>query len=298
MSQLISVCIPTYKQPHLLRRALTSALSQEGCDYEVVVTDDTPGDAVKRVVDDFASDARLRYFHNPVRLGAVGNWNRSIEKAKGEIVKVLHQDDWFASPDSLRKAVEPILEGRACVTFSACFAMGVDERELFLHCAAASKVRGLKADRGVLVFDNFIGPPSVMAFSKKIGLLFDVKYIWLADVDFYIRVLDRSDGVFVYINESLVKTTAESPVQLSRDCEANKLRTVREYISLLSERLLVRDSIGGAKKFAALVGEMGVVDKSRVLLFAFLSWNVGLVVAIWLACFLPGRVWRLFKWKH
>ncbi|TMQ64873.1 MAG: glycosyltransferase family 2 protein, partial [Candidatus Eisenbacteria bacterium] len=63
----VSVCIPAYRQPDHIRRALESVLRQTGVSFEVVITDDTPDDAVQRVVAGCDEALCVRYFRNPVR---------------------------------------------------------------------------------------------------------------------------------------------------------------------------------------------------------------------------------------
>src|SRR5437016_9443960 len=41
LNSLVSVCIPAYRQPESLVRAIQSVLLQKSCDFEIVVTDDS-----------------------------------------------------------------------------------------------------------------------------------------------------------------------------------------------------------------------------------------------------------------
>src|SRR5438067_7973037 len=97
----VSVCIPTFRQPECFRRALVSVLEQEFADLEVIVTDDSLNDDIMSVVQE-ASDPRIIYVKNEVRLGPPLNWNEGIHLARGEYIKVLHHDDWLAQRDALK----------------------------------------------------------------------------------------------------------------------------------------------------------------------------------------------------
>ncbi len=96
---LITIAIPAYNRPHLLREALASIATQRGCDdVEVLVCDDGGLAETRRVVEAAALPC-LRFYVNPSRLGAVQNWNRCLALATGRWVTILHEDDtlypWF-----------------------------------------------------------------------------------------------------------------------------------------------------------------------------------------------------------
>lgn len=235
MTSVVSVCIPAYKQPEVLLRTVKSVLMQKNCNFEIVITDDSGDDSVEVALGDLLTDSRIRYLRNPTRLGAIGNWNASIMNAHAEIIKILHHDDWFITDDGLAQSIQPIVHGEALVVFSACKAMSVNGSELFPHCATTEQVEILRKNPADLVFANFIGPPSVVAFSRKVFVPFNSRYTWLSDVNFYIRLLSNAQGQFKYLSLALINVTSDSPEQLSRDCEAQRLRSLKENISLFDE---------------------------------------------------------------
>jgi glycosyltransferase involved in cell wall biosynthesis len=87
----VSILIPTYRRPQLLRRAIASALSQDApVAVEVIVGDDADEGAA--IASEF-DDARLRYQANPERLGMAGNWNQLCDMAQGDYLLLLNDDD-------------------------------------------------------------------------------------------------------------------------------------------------------------------------------------------------------------
>jgi hypothetical protein len=93
-----SVMIPTYlPDERLLRQTLHSVLAQAPLAerMQIMVVDDTrqPGftTAIVRSVD---PHGRIEIVENERRLGIAGNWNRAIALARGELVHLLHQDDY------------------------------------------------------------------------------------------------------------------------------------------------------------------------------------------------------------
>lgn len=92
----LTIAIPTYARPALLREAIDSALNQAqaNCEYEVIVVDNEPsaGSETERLVKSYV-DERLLYYRNDENIGMFGNLNRCIELARGKWVALLHDDD-------------------------------------------------------------------------------------------------------------------------------------------------------------------------------------------------------------
>lgn len=89
---LVSICIPTYKRPELLERAIRSCLEQTYPHFEILITDNSPDDASGQMVARL-NDARIRYHKNETNLGPFGNVNRVATLASGAYVKFLMDDD-------------------------------------------------------------------------------------------------------------------------------------------------------------------------------------------------------------
>ena len=106
MNVKVSICIPAYNEPQLLHRSLRSICDQTYRSFEVVISDDSPDSTVETVVKQYNHALAIRYYRNLVRKGTPENWNEAIRHAEGEYIKILHHDDWFSQPNSLRKYVE------------------------------------------------------------------------------------------------------------------------------------------------------------------------------------------------
>jgi glycosyltransferase involved in cell wall biosynthesis len=93
-----SVMIPTYNPPRdLLEKALTSVLSQDcgASEMEIVVMDDcSPSVDAEAMVRSIAGD-RVICAKTPRNLGLAGCWNACIERARGQWIHILHQDDYI-----------------------------------------------------------------------------------------------------------------------------------------------------------------------------------------------------------
>lgn len=92
MKARLSVCIPTYNGAPFVAEAIGSVLSQSCSDYRLIVVDDCSTDGTLDVVRGFA-DPRMQLIEGERNLGLIGNWNRALDLADGELVVLLHQDD-------------------------------------------------------------------------------------------------------------------------------------------------------------------------------------------------------------
>jgi hypothetical protein len=92
-SILYSLLVPTRNRPTTAECLIRHALTFFPENYEVVVQDcGAPGplgDALK----DVSSDPRLRYEHTGRPVSMTENWNRGIERCRGDYVSILGDDD-------------------------------------------------------------------------------------------------------------------------------------------------------------------------------------------------------------
>lgn len=265
----VSICIPAYKEPRFFRRALESVAAQDYTDYEVIVTDDSPDSSVENEVAAVPIRAPLRYLRNNPALGVPGNWNKGVALAGGRYVKLLHQDDWFLTSDSLAQFVRLMdtCPG-AALGFSSAKAYNPSEELRFVHEPAAAKLRALRRNRNVLFFGNFIGPPSSIIYRREKNLAFDGHLKWLVDVDFYLRLLTPSNE-FAYTSTPLVGVTVEGAHQLTRQCENNREVEVYErlyvYANLTNRWRLLPASLSF---FGGLFKRMSVTSSAELLRLA------------------------------
>lgn len=85
---LLSIIIPTHNRPHLLPRAVQSALEQTFEDLEVIVVDDASTEKVQ-----LPEHPKLRVIHLPTQQGGAAARNAGTEAARGCWVTYLDDDD-------------------------------------------------------------------------------------------------------------------------------------------------------------------------------------------------------------
>jgi len=242
----ISICIPAFQRANYLKRLLDSIEIQSFRVFEVVITDDSPGMEVSDLIEIHALRPMIRYFKNVKTLGSPENWNEGIRRSGGDWVKIMHDDDWFAGPDSLLFFADAIRKSTALFYFSAYTNVFPDGHIKKIK-SNDSQRRALNKRPEILLSSNRIGPPSAVIFKKDMFLLFDIRMHWLVDIDFYLRYLNKyppaeyipHNSVMIGISTSQVtyrsfgKPDIEIPERfmLSEKTDPSSIRNITVYDS-------------------------------------------------------------------
>jgi glycosyltransferase involved in cell wall biosynthesis len=71
---LISICIPAYKKPEYVVRAIQSILKQSYKKVEIIISDDSPNEDIKIAIQPYIFDIDIKYYHNQPALKSPMNW--------------------------------------------------------------------------------------------------------------------------------------------------------------------------------------------------------------------------------
>lgn len=184
---LISIAIPVYDMPNkefFLNRCLKSVREQSYQNFEIVITE---------------------------KGKMAENTNEAIKASKGDIIKILYMDDYFAHKNALQSIVDAFRGGWLATGCSHDDGIGVYNEHLptfhkNIHTA------------------NTIGSPSVLTIENKDPLMFDETMTWMLDCDYYKRLYERYgpptllDDINVVIGVGDHQTTA----MLSDQLKANE----------------------------------------------------------------------------
>ena len=64
---------------------------------------------------------QIIYFKNEQQLGSPENWNEGMRKAKGQWIKLMHDDDWFSNKHSLQLFADAINDNPDCSFFFSAY---------------------------------------------------------------------------------------------------------------------------------------------------------------------------------
>jgi len=266
----VSICIPAYKQPELLERALNSIFIQDYKDFEVIITDDSPDNSVEEIVKKFLDHKNLKYVKNTIKQGSPGNWNASIALAKGEYIKILHHDDWFLKETSLSHFVK-LLDENPDVNFAFGGSKNFDDKGnvTYDHRANPDQIFKLKEDPIYTCLINFIGAPSATIYRNNINHVFDVNLKWFVDIEFYAQVL-LDNSKFAYSTELLMGILDFSPNRVTTESVGKADVEIFEFLYLykkITSRTGYKHSL--FKHLWHLFERYGVNSKEQIVNYGF-----------------------------
>lgn len=174
---LVSILIPAYK-PTYFRKSLESAIGQTYGHLEILVGDDCPTDKIREIVLEYAAkDSRVVYskhFKKDPTVGGRENQNRLFRIAKGEYIKILHDDDCL-TPNCIER-MAGCLEEFPDVSLVYCHSQLIGPDDQFLPDMEWSR-RRVDEDSRIERFSlvnmilsmpmNIVGSPSAGMFRKN-----------------------------------------------------------------------------------------------------------------------------------
>jgi len=198
MNPFISICIPAYKRINYLQRLLDSISIQTYKNFEVIVTDDSRNNEVELLCNKYKINLNLFFYKNPVVLDTPENWNEAIKKAKGEWIKLMHDDDWFSEKTSLEKFARAIETHPSHTFFFSAYTNLYEDsdikRKIFL---TSFWKKSLLKNPAILIAKNIIGPPSVTLHKNDKEIWYDKNMKYVVDIDFYIRILKNTTPIYI-----------------------------------------------------------------------------------------------------
>ena len=179
---LISLITPTFNRPERLAKALASVRGQTYAQWQHIVIDD--GDGRGKALADQLEDTRIQAFQNPGK-GQTPARNFAISQAKGDIIALLDDDDWYDDPFHLEKVVQSLSEAPALVHRHGWIVKEEGDRRDWQLFQLASSAESLRKDNSILTssmaYPRFFHK-DLGGFDEAIGGYFD----W----DWIIRILD------------------------------------------------------------------------------------------------------------
>jgi glycosyltransferase involved in cell wall biosynthesis len=112
----VTIGIPTFRRPAMLKRALEGVAQQNYQPLEVIVADNaTEGDDVAAVIAVFRERINIRYVRHETNIGAAKNFEFCLAEATGEFFMWLADDDELAT-NSLAALARPLGADSSIVT--------------------------------------------------------------------------------------------------------------------------------------------------------------------------------------
>lgn len=107
---LVSVITPTFRSADYIERAIDSILRQTYKNIEcIIINDNTPNDEYSKElykkIEKYYDDKRFVFLEQPIHINGAAARNYGIERAHGEYIAFLDDDDWW-KPEKIEKQVK------------------------------------------------------------------------------------------------------------------------------------------------------------------------------------------------
>lgn len=238
MQPLVSVCIPTYNSAEFIEETLRSVAEQSYSNIEVVVTDDGSTDdtveQVKTVADSLGLSIRLDVVEQ--NQGIAANWNRCLQMASGEYVKLLPADDPLA-PDCIARQMDVFdrYKGDKPLALVFCARKIITRSGRHLLTARFYKDGFVEAShllrRCIMAGTNAVGEPGAVLFPRKVAEktgLFSAARPYVIDLDYWTRLLAHGDAVALESTLSTFRIDHNLSVRIGWD-------RCRQYCSMIND---------------------------------------------------------------
>lgn len=205
----LSVCVPVYNSEDTVERSLDSILAQSFRDFECIVVDNHSDDTTAERAERYTVDQRLRLVRNESNIGLVGNHNKCLHLARGELLQFVHGDDWLL-PDCFSRLVPRFSAGNVGLAFAP---RRVESTDAQWHARYAQLHRPLEplepVNSGPQIVRRFVAggavgnwigePTSVMVRRELLVAVggFRPQLPTLQDIDAWLRILARADAAWV-----------------------------------------------------------------------------------------------------
>jgi glycosyltransferase involved in cell wall biosynthesis len=206
MPPLVSICLPLYNGERFLPEAIESALAQSFADFELLIADDASTDRSLEIAQAYAQrDKRILVWRNEANKGLFANYNECMKRAQGKLVKLFAQDDLMDA--RLLETEVSAFTSDPTLSLVAVQRQWIDASGIPLPLESTfdrtTRMPGNEVVQSCLLRRfNMIGEPSTVMFPRaNIGSGFDCSYYHLGDLEFWFRLLEKGD--YLYIHEPL-----------------------------------------------------------------------------------------------
>jgi glycosyltransferase involved in cell wall biosynthesis len=219
---VITVILPTYKRPKLLKKALQSILNQTYPHFKICVYDDASDDETGKVVAEMSKkDLRIFYYCHEQNLGLVANIRHAWTQVDTPYFVHLADDDIFL-PDHFKNALDGFRRYPEAI-FSANQAISMNHRRQIHKVTLSGNCReGLYEPPEGLMF-LLKNDPSILqgaiyksevrervgGYDPEMGPISDWDYIFRIAAQFP-YVVNKTPGIIFYINETGFSGSARS----------------------------------------------------------------------------------------
>lgn len=191
----LSILLPSYNYKDGLMRILRHLEPCIQDDIEILIGDNSTNTEISETIAPWLEKYpnKIRYsWNNPIKT-PIENWNYLVDESTGEYVWMIHHDEYPESHHIVKELLKSLKVNPSVDIFllhcHLTFAGGFFSRSHF-----NVKIRDwlIKRNPFYLLRRNVIGPTGILVARRSLYPRFDLKLIWLVDVDMYVRLFSKT----------------------------------------------------------------------------------------------------------
>jgi len=209
MEPLVSILIPTYNRSHLIKRTISSALSQTYQNIELIISDNSENNLTQKVITDI-NCSKIKYMKNEQNIGPILNWRKSLEHSNGKYCLILPDDDYLLNPFYIEDGVKllskskcKLLIANSIISYESGYQSKIGTTDLRYH-VVNTDLQLPKVVKGLDFFNkfwklNYQIPSIVNIFDKKLALKIDAfnnNDILYSDIECWLKMFLHTDVCF------------------------------------------------------------------------------------------------------
>jgi glycosyltransferase involved in cell wall biosynthesis len=207
----------------LLKRSLDSIKNQTYKDIEVVISDHSVNDEIKKLCEEYSGEFNIIYLKNLKDRGNFSsNLNNSIRYASGEVIKLLMQDDYIMDNMLLKSTVQAFDDLSVNWCACGCYS-GWNDQD---YHPMIPRYDDNSISRGI----NTIGSPSVISIRNNEVQFFDEELSWVVDLDYYKKMYSvfgdpcilNSYSIFIQRHSNQLTNTLPDQIKIKEESELRK----------------------------------------------------------------------------
>jgi glycosyltransferase involved in cell wall biosynthesis len=258
VTDLITICIPTYRRPTFLLQCVYSCLAQDYRPLEIDISDNSPNPETEEWVKTvpLPEGVSIRYWRNPPSTGPVESFNKLLNAAEGRRLVFMNDDDVLlagavtAMSEAFELAPDVIVcYGREQIINTEGEVLHETTAQWEMKYRRESDQTGLRRDLLVCAFwqqISHVGFLILTEAARKVGFR-DRSEVGLAvDTDFGIRLAQAYRGsAHVFIDRFTIQSRI-GPSTLgrkSRDAAWKLYDSIRTIDNLSQEEALALDCL-------------------------------------------------------
>lgn len=234
---MISVCMATYNGEKFIERQLNSILPQLNESDEVIIVDDSSKDNTINLIEKMRKkDNRIKWVQNNPNLGVLQSFNKAIHLAKGDILFLCDQDDYWYE-NKVEKIMKVFNEDQSVYLVS--HDAEVKDNEFNLIDDSWDHYNGNKKTNSIvqtIIKNSYTG--CMMAFKKELRddtaefpkkIQMHDQWLALVAMKNQYKIINLEDKLMAYIRHGANVTGEKRPVIEMIQGRVNTMMSILKY---------------------------------------------------------------------